>query len=115
MAPGEARRTASASIVLGLLATATLPAAVFATRYSGSYDLLHAGFAIPVALVLGVAAVLAARRARRRDALSLRGEPRVRGAGLGWALGVAGISLAAAASVALAVYGVLTYLGERGP
>ena len=34
--------------------TATMPVAILATRYSESYDLLHAGFAIPVAVVLGI-------------------------------------------------------------
>jgi hypothetical protein len=105
--------TAWGSIVLGLLAVAALPLAVFATRYSESYDLLHAGFAVPVAVALGAGAVVGARRARRRQTLSLR-EEAVRGAGLAWGLGVAGIALAASATLALAVYGVLTYLGERG-
>lgn len=98
-----------------MLATATLPAAVFATRYSGSYDLLHAGFAIPLALAFGIGALLGVRRARRMQSLSLRPEAgETRGLGLAWALGVAGIALASSATVALAVYGVLTYLGERG-
>lgn len=114
MAAGAESRTAWGAIALGVLAVATLPVAVFATRYSESYDLLHAGFAIPVALALGAGAVIGARRARRRQALSLRGEDAVRGATLAWGLGVAGIALAASATVALAVYGVLTYLGERG-
>jgi hypothetical protein len=114
VATGAESRTTWGAILLGVLAVAALPVAVFATRYSESYDLLHAGFAIPLGLALGIAAVLAARRARRRQALSLREAEAVRGAGLGWALGVAGIAVAASATVALAVYGVLTYLGERG-
>ena len=38
------------SVVLGVLATLTMPVAIVATRYSGSYELLHAGFAIPLAV-----------------------------------------------------------------
>ena len=59
------------SVVLGVLSTATMPVAIVGTRYSGSYDLLHAGFAIPIAVVLGAAAIVVARRARARDEMTL--------------------------------------------
>ena len=108
---GNAR--AVAAVLVGLLAAATMPVAILATRYSESYELLHAGFAIPVALVLGWAAVVLSRRARQHDDLRL-GRAGGRGtARLGWALAVLGIALAATCLVALAVYGLLTYLGER--
>ena len=114
-AAAASRRTAWAQLLLGLLSLATLPVAVFATRYSGSYDLLHAAFSIPLALAFGIGALVGVRRARRAQALSLRPEGgELRGLGLAWALGVAGIALASSATVALAVYGVLTYLGEQG-
>ena len=104
---------AAASLLAGLGATATMPLAILATRYSGSYELLHAGFAIPIAVVLGALAVVLARRALRFDDMRL-GRAGGRGsARLGRALGVLGISLAATCAVALAVYGILTYLGER--
>lgn len=97
----------------GLLSTATMPLAILATRYSGSYELLHAGFAIPVAVALGAVAIVLARGALRHDDLRL-GRAGGRGsARLGRALGVLGISLGATCAVALAVYGLLTYLGER--
>ena len=50
------------SLVAGLVSVAALPIAIFATRFNDSYDLLHAGFAIPVAVGLGVAALALARR-----------------------------------------------------
>jgi len=104
---------AVAALVTGLLSTATMPVAILGTRYSGSYELLHAGFAIPVAVALGVVAVALARGAFRHDDLRL-GRAGGRGAArLGRALGVLGISLGATGTVALAVYGILTYLGER--
>jgi len=99
--------------VLGLLASATMPVAIYATRYSESYELLHAGFAIPLALALGGGALVAARSARRRHSLRLELGGRARGPRLGAALGVLGIALASSALVAVCVYGVLTYLGER--
>jgi len=109
--PGNGR--AVASLLVGLAATATMPLAILATRYSGSYELLHAGFAIPVAVVLGALAIGLARAALRLDDMRL-GRAGGRGvARLGRALGVLGISLGATCAVALAVYGILTYLGER--
>jgi hypothetical protein len=96
------------AVAVGLLSAVTLPVAILATRYSESYELLHAGFVIPVAL-----AIWLARTALRHDDARL-GRAGGRGAArLGRALGVLGISLAATALVALAVYGLLTYLGER--
>ena len=67
------RRNARAtwSVVLGLLATLTMPVAIAATRYSGSYELLHAGFAIPLAVVLGTLAIVLARRAKALDRATL--------------------------------------------
>ena len=98
------------SVVLGVLATLTLPAAIAATRYSASYDLLHAGFAIPIAAALGIAAVVLARRARALDQATLSGTgeaKRGRPARLGRLLGILGICLAASATIAVAVYEVL--------
>jgi hypothetical protein len=98
--------------VAGLASCATLPAAVYATRFSDSYDLLHAGFAIPVAAALAVVALALARRSRgpgrvllggRRDGLTTAGR----------VLGVVGLCMAASALVALGVYGLLEYVGTR--
>ena len=90
-----------------------MPVAILATRYSGSYELLHAGFAIPLAVLLGAVAIGLARGALRLDDMRLGRAGGRRVARLGRALGVLGISLAATCAVALAVYGILTYLGER--
>jgi hypothetical protein len=109
---GNAR--AIAAVVVGLLSSATMPVAVLATRYSDSYDLLHASAAIPVALLLGVTAIVLARGALRHDAVRLGRAGGRRTARIGRALGVLGLALASTCLVALAVYGLLTYLGERG-
>jgi hypothetical protein len=107
-------RAARGSLVAGLASVATLPLAVYLTRFSGSYELLHAGFAIPVAAGLGLAALLLAQRARRQAALSLvAAGGRSRAAMAGRLLGIAGLCLAASALVALGVYGLLEYVGSR--
>ncbi len=98
------------AIVLGILSVATLPVAIGATRYSASYDLLHAGFAIPVGLGLGWWAVLRARRIRERSGGALGQSAGRRGAALARVLGILGICMASSATIAVAVYGVLTYL-----
>ena len=101
------------AVAVGLLSAATMPVAIVATRYSESYELLHAGFAIPLAVALGIVSIGLTRGALRNDD-ARRGRAGGRGAArLGRALGVLGIALAATGLVALAVYGLLTYLGER--
>lgn len=98
---------------MALLCVATLPAAVFATRYSGRYDLLHAGFAIVPALLLGLGALVLARAARHRDERTLGRAGGLRAAAWGRRLAVLGLSIAAAAAIAVAVYGLLSYLETR--
>jgi hypothetical protein len=104
---------ALASLLVGVLALATMPAAILATRYSGSYELLHAGFAIPVAVVLGALAIVLARGALRHDDMRLGRAGGRRAARIGRALGVVAIALGATGLVSVTVYGILTYLGER--
>lgn len=107
-------RTAWASLVSGIASVVTLPVAIYATRFSESYDLLHAGFAIPVAAVLGAVAIVLSRRARRRAGVSLTAAREGGGvATAGRILGILGVCLAASALVALAVYGLLDYVGSR--
>jgi hypothetical protein len=105
-AAGGGRTTLA--LALGVVSVITMPAAVFATRYSGSYDLVHAAFAIPVGLVTGVLAIRLS--GHRRGAVPLAGRPSSRTAQ--W-LGLAGVWLAGAALIAVAFYGLLTYLGSR--
>jgi hypothetical protein len=95
------------SVTLGLLSALTMPVAVFATRYSGSYELLHAGFAIPIAMALGIAAIVLARRARTYEQVTLGRAGGIRRGRVGRLLGLLGICMAASATIAVAVYGLL--------
>ncbi len=102
--PGSAR----ASVLVGLLSVATMPAAILATRWSEQYELMHAGFAIPLGASLGLLAIALARRARSRLAPTL-GHPRgTRTARLGRFLGLLGFLLALTAAGSLAVYWILS-------
>jgi hypothetical protein len=101
------------SLLTGLASVATIPLAIYLTRFSESYDLLHAGFAIPLAAVLGVVAIALARRARRHSSVSLSAAGVPRTALAGRILGILGVCIAASALVALGVYGLLEYVGSR--
>jgi hypothetical protein len=102
--PGSAR----ASVFVGLLAVATMPAAVLATRWSAEYELIQAGFAIPLAAALGLLAIALARRARSRLAPTLWHPKGTRTARLGRLLGLLGFLLALTAAGSLAVYWILS-------
>jgi len=108
----DGRRPGRAAVAAGLASVATLPLAIYATRFSDAYELLHAAFAIPVAGGLALVALAFARRARRLDALRLDGAS-TKVARAGWMLGVLGLCLATSALVALAVYGLLEFVGSR--
>ena len=105
-------RAAWGSVVAGVASVAALPLAIYLTRFSDSYDLLHAGFVIPVAAGLGLVAILLARTERRRSSVSLAVDGG-RVVLVGRVLGIVGICLAAAAVIALGVYGLLEYVGSR--
>ena len=109
---GRGARAAWGSLLAGLASVAAIPLAIYLTRFSESYELLHAGFAIPVAAVLALLALSLARRARRLSAMSLS-HARPRLATAGQVCGIVGLCLAAAGLVALGVYGLLEYVGSR--
>jgi hypothetical protein len=102
--PGSAR----ASVFVGLLSVATMPAAILATRWSEEYELLQAGYAIPLGAALGLLAVALARRARSRLAPTLGHPKGTRTARLGRLLGRLGFLLALTAAGSLAVYWLLS-------
>jgi len=102
--PGSAR----ASVFVGLLAVATMPVAVLATRWSEKYELIQAGFAIPLGAVLSLLAIALARRARSRLAPTLGHPKGTRTARLGRFLGLLGFVLALTAAGSLAVYWILS-------
>ena len=99
-------------MLLGVLSLATLPAAIAVPRRSREYELLDAGFAIPLALLLGGLAILLARRARRTQGRLLGRAPGQRAARIGRFLGLTGFLLAVTAAMAVGVYYVLAAVAE---
>ena len=90
-----------------------MPLAILGTRYSSTYRLLDAGFAIPLGIILGGGAVLLARSARSRNERALGrlgGETAIR---WGRILGTLGICLALTALISVGVYEFLTYQGSQ--
>ena len=98
----------------GVASVAALPLAIYLTRFSDTFDLLHAGFAIPAAAGLGLASLALARKARMRGAMVLgEGGGSIGVARVGRVLGIIGLCLAAAGVVALGVYALLEFAGSR--
>lgn len=110
--PRSRNDAAWGSVVSGAASVAALPLAIYLSRFSERYELLHAGFVIPVAALLGIAAIVLARRARRRIVVTLGRAGGDDLARAGRVLGIAGLCMALAALVALGVYGLLEYVGS---
>jgi len=93
----------------------TIPLAVYLTRFIASYRLLDAGYSVPGGAALALLAIVLARRSRRDSALALgRANAREGIARAGYVLGVAGLCIALAGVVALAVYELLQHQGASG-
>ena len=102
------------ALLLGVAGVLTLPAAIEAARRSTRIALLDAGYAIPLAFLLGLVAVIMARRARANLRwLSLRGG----GTGVASAaviFGMLALCLAVTAALSIGFYElVLLYQRSR--
>jgi len=97
------------AVALGLAACVAIPVAVAIARESPRVGLLDAGWAVPVAFVFAVAALVVGRRARRdaerRVTDTGRGLARV-----GTALGTLGLCLALSGAIAVGFYFLLKHL-----
>jgi hypothetical protein len=105
------RITAAFAAVFGVLAVASLPVAAAASRFISGITLLSSLYvAVPVTLVLGLSALLLARRARTLQARSVFGRGGGLARGARW-LAWAGLYLGVTGGIALAVYGALRWAG----
>ena len=104
----SSKAAARAAIVLGVLAVATIPLGVVAAQVSARLRLLETLYVVvPAAVVLGLLALVAARRARINAARSVApaGGPLRTARVVAWAGVYAGVT----GALALAVYGVLRW------
>jgi hypothetical protein len=106
---GSSNHRASLALVAGLVGVVAVPGAVVLARQIAGVNLLDAVWAIPVAAVAGVAALLFARgaRAKIRRAIRASGRHRARAAVM---LGVAAICFALSGAIAVGLYELLLRL-----
>ena len=102
-------RAAPGSVFLALLALAAIPVAAAITGAREDLRLVHAGFAVPVAAVLAICAILLSRRARRRLERTLGRAGGAKTSRAGQILGWLAFYVALIASISLGVY-ALEYL-----
>ena len=101
---------ASLAFLAGLVAVLAVPAGVVTARQTAGLTLVDAAWAIPLSFGFGVAALLFVRGARGRIRSTLEragGRGRIRAA---LVLGVAGISVALSAAIAVGFYELLLRL-----
>ena len=96
-------------MVLGLLAFATIPAAVGVAEYRDDLRLVHAGFSVPVAAVLALLALWLARRGRRRAERTIGRSGGAGAARAGRILGWLALYLALIGAISLGVYALEYY------
>ena len=97
------------AVGVGVLAVVVVPAAIAVAHYRG-LSLLHAAWAAVPAFLLGVAALLLARAARRRSERTIGRVGGRRVTRIGRLLGALGIYRALAAALSVGVYELLNRL-----
>jgi hypothetical protein len=110
--PSGARFASFGAALFGLLSAVTMPIAIASSRWFERYDLVQSAFAIPLAVALALVALSFASADERASSRTLKGKAG-RGTRVGRVLAGLGLALAASGLVAIAVYGILTYLGDR--
>jgi uncharacterized membrane protein len=103
---------ARASLLLGLVAVAALPATIAAAEVWDLIRLIEASAAIPVAFVFGVGAILLARGARKRVRRTIGRVGGERLAAVGRLLGALGVALALSGAIAVGFYLILQRVAE---
>jgi len=102
------------SIVLGLAGVLTMPAAIGLARRSQRVSLLDAAYAVPLAFLLGLVALLMAKRARENLEWLRLDDSGTAPARAGMILGLLAVCLALVAALSVGFYeGWLVYEHHR--
>jgi len=95
------------ALALGLAAILALPVTIAFAQESPRLTLVQAGYGVPVAAALGIAALLVSRAARRRAQWSVLAPGGGKAARAGRFLGVLALCLAASGAIAVGFYELL--------
>jgi hypothetical protein len=110
--PPARNSRAVASVVVGILAVAEVPLAVFASSFLEQLTLLQACASAALAALLGVLAILLARRGRETLQRTLGRSGGGAAARTGKLLGVIALWIAITTGLALGFYGLLTLFAD---
>jgi hypothetical protein len=109
----QARNTrASVSIVVGVLGVAVVPLAIAASRYFDELTLVQSCASAALAALLGIFAIVLARRGRETAQRTLGRSGGESAARAGKWLGVLALWIAATTGLALAFYALLTLFAD---
>lgn len=95
------------SVVCGLLSVAAIPAGIALSRQTQAVTLVNSSGSIALAVLLGLCAIVLARRARDRIEITLGRAGGREAARAGRALGILGLLVGLTAGLALGFYGLL--------
>ena len=110
----SSKRRAAVALVLGIAGVLVLPAAIEVSRRSKAISLLDAGYAIPLAFLLGLLSVVMARRARHNLRWLRLQEGKTGVAKAAVAVGALALCLSLAAALSVGFYGlVVVYQQSR--
>jgi hypothetical protein len=110
--PRAGNPRAAWSLVFGLLAALSVPAALVLQYYSATVTLVQSTASAGAAILLGLYAVVLARRARERAAQTLGRAGGLRTAWWGRFLGLTGLCIGITTALAVGFYGLLTLFAK---
>jgi hypothetical protein len=100
------------SVVCGILSVAAVPGGVLLARETEQVTLVRSSGSIVVAVLVGFAAIVLARRGREYIEITIGRAGGRRAAAIGRALGILGLLVGLSAAIALGFYGLLTLFAE---
>jgi hypothetical protein len=100
------------SVLVGVLSLLVIPGGIYAARELEAVTLINSSGTVALAMVLGLAAVVLARRGRERAAITLGRAGGEQAARIGRLLGILGICVGITGALALGFYALLTLFAD---